>query len=313
MRTFFSRFSLAAALLLLHAFLSACAGELTREAFVVELENLPPQHENVKLVFFADLHLREETKTLPIFEELLEKVNAEDAHFILVGGDVVDQTTKEYPFSFREEMVSYLKKFRSRHGMIFCHGNHELAVGKELLAEVLEREGIVVLDDSFFLPKIGGKVLGFYGHESRSTPRKKRGRKKEEYLKALEEFHAPTEKLLEKDKLLPKNAPLIILSHRPELFDRIDEKENILMLSGHYHGGIVDLPFLKKGQLIRWYQKRKNGDLPPPKYIHGKFEEGRKKLFVTSGVSGGAHSALRINVPREYLVLTLVRKKEKKQ
>ena len=176
---------------------------------------------------------------------------------------------------------------------------------------MLEREGIVVLDDSFFLPKIGGIVLGFYGHESRSTPRKKRGVTKADYRKALEGFHAPTEKLLGKDKLLPKGALLVILSHRPELFDRLDEKENFLVLAGHYHGGIVDLPFLKKGQLIRWYQRRKNADLPPPEYIHGCFDQGRKTLLVTSGVSGGAHSALRINVPREYLVITLSRKGKK--
>ena len=69
----------------------------------------------------------------------------------------------------------------------------------------------------------------------------------------------------------------------------------------------MDLPFLPAEYLLSRYQKRKYPERPPLKYIHGKYEKGRKVLYVTSGISGGDHSALRINVPREYVVITLKR------
>ena len=101
--------------------------------------------------------------------------------------------------------------------------------------------------------------------------------------------------------------PLFILSHRPELFDFLDEKENIFILAGHYHGGLVDLPFFPAKKLIYLRQKKKFPERPPLEYIYGRYKKGSKQLYVTSGISGGAHSALRINVPREYVVITLKR------
>ena len=67
---------------------------MTRTAFSVKMENLPEEHENIKLVFFADLHLRKETIHEKIFDELVEKVNRENADFILIGGDLVDRTVR---------------------------------------------------------------------------------------------------------------------------------------------------------------------------------------------------------------------------
>ena len=104
-------------LLFLQMFLYACAGgELTRTSFILRRENLPGNHENIKLVFFADLHLRKETIGAKVFQELAEKVNRENADFILIGGDLVDRTVKNYSDTFAEKVASYLKKFRSKHG-----------------------------------------------------------------------------------------------------------------------------------------------------------------------------------------------------
>lgn len=300
-----------ALLLFLHLFLCACAGgELTRTSFILRRENLPENHENIKLVFFADLHLRKETMGEKVFQELAEKVNRENADFILIGGDLVDRTVKNYTHTFAGEVSSYLKKFRSKYGIILCPGNHENAADASSLIKTLEKEGVIYLSDAFYTPLVNGKKLAFYGQAEKSTPKRVKGRK---YVRpAWSYYHTPGVMLLQKEKFIQKDMPLFILSHRPELFDFMDEKENIFILAGHYHGGLVNLPFLSAKTLLSRYQKRKYPDRPPLEYVHGKYEKGRKVLYVTSGISGGDHSALRINVPREYVVITLKTAKGKK-
>ena len=284
---------------------------MTRTAFSVKMENLPEEHENIKLVFFADLHLRKETIHEKIFDELVEKVNRENADFILIGGDLVDRTVKKYKDEFSGKVASYLQKFRSKYGMILCSGNHENAAEVSSLIKKLEQEKILRhLSASFYFPLVNGRKMAFYGKEDKRVPERKKGGKR--VLPKWEYYHKPDEKLLRKNDFMPGNMPLFILSHRPELFDFMDEKENIFILAGHYHGGLVNLPFLSAKTLLSRYQKRKYPDRPPLEYVHGKYEKGRKVLYVTSGISGGDHSALRINVPREYVVITLKTAKGKK-
>ncbi|MBR2364403.1 MAG: metallophosphoesterase, partial [Lentisphaeria bacterium] len=283
------RINIVAVLLFLHVFLCACDGELARTAFNAYLEDLPEEHENIKIVFFADLHLRKETIKNPVFDELTEKVNQENAHFILIGGDLIDRSVEDYLPSFQSEILTFLQKIRSRHGIIYCSGNHENAAKADGLIELLKKRGIIYLEDTYFLPVVNGKILAFYGKKEIPVPKKEKGKKRK--LPRWETFHLPAENLLRKDEILPENTPLLILSHRPELFDFLPGMANILLLSGHYHGGLVDLPFFPAKKLIYLRQKKNFPERPPLEYIYGKYKKGSKQLYVTSGISGGAHSA----------------------
>lgn len=296
-------------------FLCACAGDLTRKAFTVHLESLPREFHQKKIVFFADLHLRKETINEPLFQRLTEKVNQEEPDLILIAGDIVDQTIKTYPEEFVHIVTAYLKKFHSKYGIFLCNGNHELAVGRELLNTVFQAKGLFVLSDAFFFLNSNGKHLVLYGAPEPFYTKEE----KEEKLrkkKKIDGNNPPlriTDNFLSQRKSAGAASPLILLSHRPELFDLLEDDQNIFMLAGHHHGGIVDLPFLPAGTLLSWYKKRRNPKFKGLKYVYGHYRKGRKHLFVTSGVSGGDHSALRINVPREYVVITLAGREQKKK
>ena len=67
----------------------------------------------------------------------------------------------------------------------------------------------------------------------------------------------------------------ILLSHSPDLIDEASKKNINLMLSGHTHGGQINLPII--GPI---YASSKFGT----KYASGLFKESKTRLFVTKGI-----------------------------
>lgn len=86
----------------------------------------------------------------------------------------------------------------------------------------------------------------------------------------------------------------ILLAHNPKYAVTYLKWGADLTLSGHYHGGMIRLPFT-------------NGLVDPsftffPKYCHGVFKYQDKRMLVGSGL--GEHTIpIRINNPRELILL----------
>ena len=94
-----------------------------------------------------------------------------------------------------------------------------------------------------------------------------------------------------------EGAYRILLAHNPDYFSAYAQWGADLTLSGHLHGGMVRLP--KIGGLIS-----PNWTLFP-KYDHGLYTIGEKKMIVSAGL--GSHTIkLRINNPPELVVLDFV-------
>ena len=89
---------------------------------------------------------------------------------------------------------------------------------------------------------------------------------------------------------------MILLSHRPELFDLYVETEMDLVFSGHAHGGQFRLPFI--GGLVAPNQ----GFFP--KYDAGQFKEENTTMIVSRGV-GNSIIPIRINNRPEIIVARL--------
>jgi predicted MPP superfamily phosphohydrolase len=93
---------------------------------------------------------------------------------------------------------------------------------------------------------------------------------------------------------VPQGAPVIVLTHNPDLFVRVPPRV-LLTLAGHTHGGQVNLPVL--GRLI---VPSHFGD----RYAIGHIREDGRDLFVSPGI-GTSIVPVRFRVPPEISLLTV--------
>jgi predicted MPP superfamily phosphohydrolase len=87
-------------------------------------------------------------------------------------------------------------------------------------------------------------------------------------------------------------APVILLSHSPDVFPEVPERV-ALTLAGHTHGGQINLPFLGRLFVPSRFGQR---------YAYGHIIEGGRQMFVSSGI-GNAIVPARYGVPPEIVLL----------
>jgi uncharacterized protein len=96
--------------------------------------------------------------------------------------------------------------------------------------------------------------------------------------------------------LLEGKEPVIVLSHSPLIFDLLDANQDVLVLAGDTHGGQIPLP----SWVWRILGYEKNA-----KYRQGWFEDGKKKMYVSSGI-GTSHFPIRFCRPPEITVFRFI-------
>ena len=98
------------------------------------------------------------------------------------------------------------------------------------------------------------------------------------------------------DELSSFDGFKILLSHRPEYFDKYADWNVDLVLSGHAHGGQFRLPFI--GGLVA------PGQGLFPKYDAGSFTEDNTTMIVSRGI-GGYLFPPRVNNRPEVIIIEL--------
>jgi uncharacterized protein len=93
---------------------------------------------------------------------------------------------------------------------------------------------------------------------------------------------------------VPDGAPVLLLSHDPDVFPHVPDRVS-LTLSGHTHGGQINLPLLRRAAVPSRHGVR---------YLAGHVVEYGRHLFVSSGL-GTAGLPLRLRRPPEIVLLTL--------
>ena len=121
-----------------------------------------------------------------------------------------------------EPVAEMLGALRARSGVVAVLGNHDFRVDAKVIERALRRRRIEVLRNRHIVLKEGGDVLHIAGVDDYG-------------------YGADLESALGG---IPAGAPTVLLAHNPRLLPAAARYGVSLMLSGHSHGGQINLPLL---------------------------------------------------------------------
>ena len=235
----------------------------------IPIRGLHPDLHGLRLSQLTDIHYG------PFYgrrdlEYAVAMANSTRPHIALVTGDLITRRGDDL-----EGCLNVLRALRGAAGVWACHGNHERYAGLEDRAtELAEQRGFHVLRGASETLRFGAAKLNLAGVDYQSLG------------------DAP---LVGAEELLAPDAPNVLLCHTPAVFDRAAELGFDLMISGHTHGGQINLPLgVDNLTFVRLYTP----------YIQGHYRNDRSQLYVSSGL-GTVAMPVRLGATPEVTLIRL--------
>lgn len=250
---------------------------------VVPIRGLPEAFAGLRIAQMSDFHAGGRV-TAAYLHEAVDLAHAEEPHVIVLTGDFIHK-------GFRHvEMVGRaLGRLRAAHGVFAVLGNHDYSVRNALglrrhrhlhqaVADALQVNGIRVLRNETHVLTHEGQQL---------------------YLTGVEDLWS---RVCDVDAALAglsESVPRVILAHNPCTIERLGAHRCDLMLSGHTHGGQVNLPVV--GRVALGPRGRR--------FAAGMYRVHKSMLYVNKGIGFGL--PIRYGVRPEVAVLKLTPEREK--
>jgi predicted MPP superfamily phosphohydrolase len=235
----------------------------------LRLPNLPKELDGLRMVQLSDIHLSPFLSRRDL-EWNVDMANETRAHIALVTGDLI--TTRRDPV---DDCIERLSRLRSDAGTFGCLGNHEVYAGVQGYAACQgARRGIRFLRRQFEDLRFGGSTLRLTGvdYQKMGGP----------YLTGAEKFVDPA-------------AFNILLSHNPDVFPVAARQGYQLTISGHTHGGQIDIEILHQDlSFARFFTP----------YVYGEYRLGSSSVYVTRGI-GTVGLPARLGAPPEVALIRL--------
>ncbi|MBT3393679.1 MAG: UDP-2,3-diacylglucosamine diphosphatase LpxG [Waddliaceae bacterium] len=276
------------------------------------IDGLSPSLEDLKVVFFSDLHFSKEASS-KFLKKISSRINKLHPDIIIFGGDILRTPIIDDP----ERLLSFLNSLKARYGCFFVFGNHDYSEWVSLNDKGeydIETGGTPAIIEGFKRFFGNKKPLGIITDRARAVP-------SHEELSALLKKTRFT--VLENDTSLvpirntflnicgleeywlgrcnPKKAfknydkkyPGIVVTHNPDSFPLLYDYPGDLVLSGHTHGGQINLPWMWK----------KFSLLENSEFKRGMVGRDGKAIYITRGV--GSSEPFRWFSPPEIVLITL--------
>ena len=212
-------------------------------------------HNNYSIIFISDVHLG--TNTTKHLKKILNKIKTIKYDLIIIGGDLIDSS------SFNINDLNILNEIKK--DIYFVNGNHE-----------------------YYLKDYKNKIdqlKNFNIHVLKNTCEKI----DQINLIGVDDMESERSKIKYVTKLKKDNLFNLVVSHKPDIWDSINNKAE-LMLSGHTHNGQI-FPF---NLIVKLKFK----------YIYGLYKNKKSRLYVSSG-SGCLGPKLRIGSSNEIININL--------
>jgi Predicted phosphohydrolases len=227
----------------------------------IESADIPESFNGKRIVFISDVHHGKHFSRKRV-AGLVDKINALNPDFIVIGGDNVLLDTV-YIRPFFDEIL----RLKSKYGIYEVMGNNDFFTSALLTTSLMQRNKIKNCNNKSFWVRIGSDSIKIGGLDDISDGKQ-----------------IPDSTLHD----VKKNDFCILISHRPGIIPTIKTDRIDLTLSGHTHGGqitflglwapILPSTYTEGFQFFDFgiYQK----------YRYGLIKSDNRQSYVTSGVGG---------------------------
>ena len=180
------------------------------------LDALPSEFHGLRIVQISDIHhglfLPQEW-----LSDAIRQANRLNPDVIALTGDFVT-----YSRRMIRPASKLLGKLRARYGVYAVLGNHDFRVDPDAVTQALRNQHIEVLRNRHIPLRFGSKCI---------------------YLVGVDDYGYGAD-LRRAIRGVPQGAATVLLAHNPRVI-RLASRHNVsLVLSGHTHGGQVNLPLL---------------------------------------------------------------------
>lgn len=239
---------------------------------------MPEGLDGLRLAFLSDLHAGPliGAGLLRRWRELTER---EKPDLLLFGGDFVDSLPHEVG-----PLIDAFAGFRPALGTFAVLGNHDYFEDPRPIWRDLAANGIQPLENTHVLIARGGSQLALMGLQD---PMARNGK-----FNRVPFGPGPEPGLASAG--VPGNAFRLCLAHRPTMVEDALATGARLVLSGHTHGGQINLiPGISSARILG-------------PYTGGLYDIGTTRLFVGRGL-GVVGLPFRIQAPPEIVIITLAK------
>lgn len=241
--------------------------------------------DDIRIVQLSDLHNSEFGTSN---SGLIELVSSQKPDLIFMTGDMLNGYEEN-----TEIATDLIRNLTEIAPVYFSYGNHEVEWEEKFqkdLKVLLEEAGAIVLDNEYRDIEINGnkiRIGGYYGYYKQPGMLNQSEEERQAELDFTEEFENT-----DRYKILLCHIPTAWLD-----WEYMDKYPVDLVLSGHYHGGQVKLPFV--GGLYAPYVGLF------PEYTEGFFEGDAATCILSTGL-GSSTWIPRLYNPPEVVVIDLI-------
>lgn len=249
-------------------------GIVTRNRFRVSevkipIPNLPKDLDDLRIVQVTDIHLSPFLSERE-FARVVDMANETRPHLALVTGDLITRRGDPLDACLRQ-----LARLRAEAGVLGCLGNHEVYARVEnYVTTEARRIGIEFLRWQAKVLQFGSARINFAGVD-------------------YQKMHASY--LVGAEAMIVPGALNVLLSHNPDVFPVAAARGYDLTISGHTHGGQVDVEILHEHVNVARYFTR---------YVRGLYQEGKSSVYVSTGI-GTIGAPVRLGAPPEVSLIRL--------
>ncbi|SCN40450.1 Metallophosphoesterase [Bacillus cytotoxicus] len=182
---------------------------------------IPNSFHGMKIIQFSDLHLGYYF-SLQRLSSIVSKINDATPDIVLFTGDLIDnyQTYGETPF-----VSAILRNIRAPFGKFAIYGNHDHGgYGTEYYQQIMNESGFELLQNK------EKRIRLFDGTEIS--------------IVGIDDMLLGKPKIEETLQHIKHNIYTIVLVHEPDIASKVAKFPVNVQLSGHSHGGQVQIPFL---------------------------------------------------------------------